>query len=286
LDHFRKPDWLKARLPSQSTYFQVAGLLKKGRLHTICESGRCPNIGECWARKTATFLILGNICTRNCAFCAVDKGRPKPLDQTEPEQVLAAVEAMGLRYVVITSVTRDDLPDGGAEVFYRTIKLIKDNYPQIKVEVLVPDFKGEEGPLLKVLAARPEVISHNLETTANLYPEINRPVNNYYRSLGLLKLAHEHGALTKSGLMVGLGESLTDLKQAFLDLRQNGCELLTIGQYLQPTRQHAPVRRYYSPQEFEELRQLALELGFKEVASGPLVRSSYFADKLYEAGRS
>jgi len=286
LDHFRKPDWLKARLPSQSTYFQVAGLLKKGRLHTICESGRCPNIGECWARKTATFLILGNICTRNCAFCAVDKGQPKPLDQTEPEQVLAAVEAMGLRYVVITSVTRDDLPDGGAEVFYRTIKLIKDNYPQIKVEVLVPDFKGEEGPLLKVLAARPEVISHNLETTANLYPEINRPVNNYYRSLGLLKLAHEHGALTKSGLMVGLGESLTDLKQAFLDLRQNGCELLTIGQYLQPTRQHAPVRRYCSPQEFEELRQLALELGFKEVASGPLVRSSYFADKLYETGRS
>ncbi|HPB58602.1 MAG TPA: lipoyl synthase [Candidatus Saccharicenans sp.] len=286
MDHFRKPDWLKARLPSQSTYFQVAGLLKKGRLHTICESGRCPNIGECWARKTATFLILGNICTRNCAFCAVDKGQPKPLDQTEPEQVLAAVEAMGLRYVVITSVTRDDLPDGGAEVFYRTIKLIKDNYPQIKVEVLVPDFKGEEGPLLKVLAARPEVISHNLETTANLYPEINRPVNNYYRSLGLLKLAHEHGALTKSGLMVGLGESLTDLKQAFLDLRQNGCELLTIGQYLQPTRQHAPVRRYCSPQEFEELRQLALELGFKEVASGPLVRSSYFADKLYETGRS
>ena len=286
MDHFRKPDWLKARLPSQSTYFQVAGLLKKGRLHTICESGRCPNIGECWARKTATFLILGNICTRNCAFCAVDKGRPKPLDQTEPDQVLAAVETMGLRYVVITSVTRDDLPDGGAEVFYRTIKLIKDNYPQIKVEVLIPDFKGEEGPLLKVLAARPEVISHNLETTANLYPEINRPVNNYYRSLGLLKLAHEHGALTKSGLMVGLGESLTDLKQAFLDLRQNGCELLTIGQYLQPTRQHAPVRRYYSPQEFEELRQLALELGFKEVASGPLVRSSYFADKLYEAGRS
>jgi len=286
LDHFRKPDWLKARLPSQSTYFQVAGLLKKGRLHTICESGRCPNIGECWARKTATFLILGNICTRNCAFCAVDKGRPKPLDQTEPDQVLAAVETMGLRYVVITSVTRDDLPDGGAEVFYRTIKLIKDNYPQIKVEVLIPDFKGEEGPLLKVLAARPEVISHNLETTANLYPEINRPVNNYYRSLGLLKLAHEHGALTKSGLMVGLGESLTDLKQAFLDLRQNGCELLTIGQYLQPTRQHTPVRRYCSPQEFEELRQLALELGFKEVASGPLVRSSYFADKLYEAGRS
>lgn len=286
MDHFRKPDWLKARLPSQSTYFQVAGLLKKGRLHTICESGRCPNIGECWARKTATFLILGNICTRNCAFCAVDKGRPKPLDQTEPDQVLAAVETMGLRYVVITSVTRDDLPDGGAEVFYRTIKLIKDNYPQIKVEVLIPDFKGEEGPLLKVLAARPEVISHNLETTANLYPEINRPVNNYYRSLGLLKLAHEHGALTKSGLMVGLGESLTALKQAFLDLRQNGCELLTIGQYLQPTRQHTPVRRYCSPQEFEELRQLALELGFKEVASGPLVRSSYFADKLYEAGRS
>jgi lipoic acid synthetase len=286
LHHIRKPDWLKARLPSRADYFQVAGLLKKSGLHTICESGRCPNIGECWDRKTATFLILGNVCTRNCAFCAVDKGQPQPLDETEPEQVLAAIEAMGLHYVVITSVTRDDLPDGGAEVFFRTIRLIKDSWPQTKVEVLIPDFKGEISPLMKVIEAQPEVLSHNLETTATIYPEINRSASNYYRSLKLLRQAKELGAVTKSGLMVGLGETLADLKQALVDLRQNHCDLLTLGQYLQPTRHHAPVRRYYTPEEFEELRQLALDLGFKEVASGPLVRSSYFADRLYETSRS
>ncbi|HRD01847.1 MAG TPA: lipoyl synthase [Candidatus Saccharicenans sp.] len=286
MHHIRKPDWLKARLPSRADYFQVAGLLKKSGLHTICESGRCPNIGECWDRKTATFLILGNVCTRNCAFCAVDKGQPQPLDETEPEQVLAAIEAMGLHYVVITSVTRDDLPDGGAEVFFRTIRLIKDSWPQTKVEVLIPDFKGEISPLMKVIEAQPEVLSHNLETTATIYPEINRSASNYYRSLKLLRQAKELGAVTKSGLMVGLGETLADLKQALVDLRQNHCDLLTLGQYLQPTRHHAPVRRYYTPEEFEELRQLALDLGFKEVASGPLVRSSYFADRLYETSRS
>ena len=286
MHHIRKPDWLKARLPSRADYFQVAGLLKKSGLHTICESGRCPNIGECWDRKTATFLILGNVCTRNCAFCAVDKGQPQPLDETEPEQVLAAIEAMGLHYVVITSVTRDDLPDGGAEVFFRTIRLIKDSWPQTKVEVLIPDFKGEISPLMKVIEAQPEVLSHNLETTATIYPEINRSASNYYRSLKLLRQAKELGAVTKSGLMVGLGETLADLKQALVDLRQNHCDLLTLGQYLQPTRHHAPVRRYYILEEFEELRQLALDLGFKEVASGPLVRSSYFADRLYETSRS
>ncbi len=286
MHHIRKPDWLKARLPSRADYFQVAGLLKKSGLHTICESGRCPNIGECWDRKTATFLILGNVCTRNCAFCAVDKGQPQPLDETEPEQVLAAIEAMGLHYVVITSVTRDDLPDGGAEVFFRTIRLIKDSWPQTKVEVLIPDFKGEISPLMKVIEAQPEVLSHNLETTATIYPEINSSASNYYRSLKRLLQAKELGAVTKSGLMVGLGETLADLKQALVDLRQNHCDLLTLGQYLQPTRHHAPVRRYYTPEEFEELRQLALDLGFKEVASGPLVRSSYFADRLYETSRS
>ncbi len=286
MDYLRKPDWLKARLPSHSDYFQVASLLKKVGLHTICESGRCPNAGECWERKTATFLILGNICTRNCAFCAVDKGRPQPLDETEPEQVLEAIKALGLCYVVITSVTRDDLPDGGAGIFFRTINLVKDNWPETKVEVLIPDFKGEEGPVLKVLEAGPDVLSHNLETTVNLYPEINRPATNYYRSLNLLKLAKRQGAVTKSGLMVGLGETRDDLEQALLDLRQSGCDLLTLGQYLQPTRQHAPVKRYYTPEEFEGLRRLAIDLGFKEVASGPLVRSSYFADRLYQASRS
>lgn len=286
MDYLRKPDWLKARLPSHSDYFQVAGLLKKGGLHTICESGHCPNIGECWERKTATFLILGNICTRNCAFCAVDKGRPQPLDENGPEQVLAAVKALGLRYVVITSVTRDDLPDGGAGIFFRTINLIKDNWPETKVEVLVPDFKGEEGPVLKVLEAGPDVLSHNLETAVSLYPEINRPASHYYRSLRLLKLAKKKGAVTKSGLMVGLGETRNDLEQTLLDLRQSGCDLLTIGQYLQPGRHQAAVKRYYTPEEFEDLRRLAIDLGFKEVASGPLVRSSYFADRLYQASRS
>lgn len=286
MDHLRKPGWLKARLPSQANYFQVADLLKKGRLHTICESGRCPNIGECWERKTATFLILGNICTRNCAFCAVDKGWPQPVDETEPEAVLEAVKAMDLRYVVITSVTRDDLPDGGASIFFKTIRLIKNVWPQARIEVLIPDFKGEAKPLFKVLEAQPDILSHNLETTAGIYPEINRPASHYYRSLDLLRQAKKQGAVTKSGLMVGLGETMTDLKQTLIDLRRSGCDLLTIGQYLQPTRQHLPVKRYYTPEEFEALYHLAMGLGFKEAASGPLVRSSYFADRLYEASRS
>ncbi|MGC8891076.1 MAG: lipoyl synthase [Candidatus Saccharicenans sp.] len=286
LNHLKKPDWLKVKLPSHENYFQVAELLKAGGLHTICQSAHCPNIGECWERKTATFLILGDICTRNCAFCAVNKGKPQPVNDQEPEAVLQAVRKMELRYVVITSVTRDDLPDGGASIFVRTIKIIKENLPDTKVEVLIPDFQGKEGPLQTVLEAGPDVLNHNLETTLSLYPKINRPAANYYRSLQVLNRASQFGAITKSGLMVGLGETEVDLKQALIDLRENGCQLLTIGQYLQPSPHHAPVARYYHPEEFIRLRQLALELGFKEVVSGPLVRSSYFADQLFKSIRS
>lgn len=286
MNYLKKPAWLKVKLPSHTNYFQVAEILKRQGLHTICQSARCPNIGECWERRTATFLILGNICTRNCRFCAVEKGKPRPLDEQEPEAVLQAVKEMQLRYVVITSVTRDDLPDGGAHVFARTTQLIKAHFPETKVEVLVPDFKGEEAPLRQVLKAGPDVLNHNLETTVNIYSKINRPTANYYRSLAVIKKAKSYGALTKSGLMVGLGESYDDLKQALTDLRKNDCDLLTIGQYLQPTAAHAPVVRYYTPEEFTELRQLALELGFKEAVAGPLVRSSYFADHLYDSARS
>lgn len=286
MGHLKKPSWLKVKLPSHSTYFQVAELLKDHGLHTICQSARCPNIGECWERRTATFLILGDICTRNCGFCAVSKGQPSPPDEREPESVLQAVKEMNLRYVVITSVTRDDLPDGGAGHFARTIELIKKQSPETRVEVLIPDFRGEERWLARVLEAGPDVLNHNLETTLNLYPRINRPGAAYFRSLRVIELAARMGAVTKSGLMVGLGESASDLERALRDLREAGCQLLTVGQYLQPGPGQVPVVRYYSPEEFSAWRDLALKLGFRQVVAGPLVRSSYLAENLYEASRS
>lgn len=286
MDHLKKPDWLKVRLPSGETFFQVSELLRSRGLNTICQSARCPNIGECWERRTATFLILGDVCTRNCGFCAVAKGQPLPPDDREPETVLEAVKEMGLRYAVITSVTRDDLPDGGAGHFARTIRLIRDNCPEIRVEVLIPDFGGEESALRRVLEAGPDVLNHNLETTLSLYPRINRPAENYFRSLKLLRSAAGFGAVTKSGLMVGLGESQDDLKQALEDLREAGCLLLTIGQYLQPGPRQVSVARYYTPEEFSYWKEYALDLGFTQVVAGPLVRSSYFADNLYQLSRS
>lgn len=286
MNHLKKPDWLKVKLPSHGTFFQVAELLKSRGLHTICQSARCPNIGECWERRTATFLILGNVCTRNCGFCAVAKGRPLPLNEQEPEAVLEAVKEMGLRYAVITSVTRDDLPDGGAGHFARTIRLIKKYCPETRIEVLIPDFGGEEASLFQVLEAGPDVLNHNLETTLEIYPGINRPEANYFRSLKLLKRAAEDGAIVKSGLMVGLGESPEGLKRALRDLREAGCELLTLGQYLQPGPGQVPVVRYYTPEEFAAWRDFALGMGFKQVASGPLVRSSYLAENLYQSCRS
>lgn len=286
MNHLKKPDWLKVRLPSGETFFQISELLRSRGLNTICQSARCPNIGECWERRTATFLILGNVCTRNCGFCAVTKGSPLPPDEREPEAVLEAVREMGLRYAVITSVTRDDLPDGGAGQFVRTIRLIQENCPETRVEVLIPDFRGDESALLSVLKAGPDVLSHNLETTQELYPRINRPEAGYFRSLRLLKRAAEYGATTKSGLMVGLGETADDLKRALHDLREAGCLLLTLGQYLQPGPGQVPVARYYTPEEFAGWRDYALEIGFRQVVAGPLVRSSYFAENLFHSCRN
>jgi lipoic acid synthetase len=257
-------------------------MLKAGRLHTICQSARCPNIGECWERRTATFLILGDVCTRNCGFCAVAKGRPSPPDPDEPRHVAEAVASLGLAYAVITSVTRDDLPDGGAGRFAAVIGAIRSQSPGTRVEALIPDFGGGTTALETVLAARPEVLNHNLETTESLYPAIRRPLANYRRSLGVLAAAKSRGALTKSGLMIGLGESEADIHRTFADLRQAGCDLLTIGQYLQPGPAHPAVVRYYTPDEFAALAAAAREAGFREAVAGPLVRSSYQAGRLYE----
>lgn len=272
-------------MPSHGEFFRVAGIVRAGRLHTICESARCPNIGACWERRTATFLVLGDTCTRNCAFCAVTKGAPPPLDPGEPDRVAAAVVALGLDYAVVTSVTRDDLADGGASAFAAVLRAIRAASPRTRIEALIPDFGGDMDALATVLEARPEVLNHNLETTESLYAAIGRPRSNYRRSLAVLAEARSRGALTKSGLMVGLGESEADVLGAFADLRRAGCDLLTVGQYLQPTAAHPPVARYYTPVEFEAFAAAARRAGFREVVSGPLVRSSFEAGRLYDAVR-
>ncbi len=280
-----KPPWLKVRMPSESGYFQVSEILKANRLHTICQSARCPNMGECWARKTATFLVLGDTCTRNCGFCAVKKGRPADPDPNEPEHVAGVVRELGLRHAVVTSVTRDDLDDGGASVFAAVIRAVREASPGTTIEVLVPDFGGIGSSLDLVLAAGPDILNHNLETIEALYPAISRPAANYRRSLDLLSAAKKKGALTKSGLMIGLGERYEDILRTLSDLRRAGCDLLTLGQYLRPTPDHHPVEKYYSPLEFDQLRDIALDFGFVDAAAGPLVRSSYQADKLFLAAR-
>ncbi len=276
-----KPPWLKVRFPSQSDFFSVSSLLKGGGLHTICRSARCPNITECWTGRTATFLILGAVCTRACAFCAVDKGAPLPPDPAEPEGVAAAAAELDLAYVVVTSVTRDDLPDGGAGHFVATIRALRRKRHDVRIEVLVPDFGGRPEPLAAVLAERPEVLNHNIETIERLYPAIGRPKAHYRRSLEVLRRAKAAGAVTKSGLMVGLGETPEEILETFAGLREAGCDLLTLGQYLQPTRAHAEAVRYVPPGEFDGLKARALELGFAGVEAGPLVRSSFHAHELY-----
>jgi lipoyl synthase len=278
-----KPSWLKVRFPAQRSFFEVSTILERNHLHTICQSAKCPNIAECWTARTATFLILGDTCTRQCAFCAVKKGSPAGLSQEEPRQVAEAVVSLGLDYAVVTSVTRDDLPDGGASVFAETIRAIKERRPQTRVEVLVPDFGGSEESIAAVIASGPDVLNHNLETTEPGYPRIGRPLYNYRRSLGLLRAAKELGVLTKSGLMLGLGETGPEIEKTLSDLRAAGCDLLTIGQYLQPSRQNPAVSRYYTPEEFAALRARALELGFRDSAAGPLVRSSYRAHQLFQS---
>ncbi len=281
-----KPAWFKVRLPEAEGYSFVASSLRRNLINTICQEARCPNRAECWSAGTATFLILGTRCTRSCFFCAVAKGSPPPVDPEEPKRVAEAAASLNLGHVVITSVTRDDLEDGGASWFAATVSAIKETSPATTTEVLIPDFQGSKECLEKVLAAKPDVINHNLEVPARLYPFIGRPEANYSRSLQVLHQAKQAGFITKSGLMVGLGETADDLRKTFSDLRQAGCDLLTIGQYLQPTRRQLPVERFYHPEEFAALEEEARHFGFRGVAAGPLVRSSYLAHKLLRKAKA
>ena len=272
----QKPNWLKVRLPGSGRFAQVQRLVKDYGLHTVCQSARCPNVGQCWESGTATFMILGDVCTRACRFCAVKSGMPEPLDSNEPKHVAEAVKKLGLKYVVVTSVTRDDLTDGGAPLFADVIREVRASVPDCKVEVLIPDFKGREEALRVVSDAAPDILNHNIETVHRLYAAV-RPQAKYWRSLQLLARAHSMGMRTKSGLMVGVGETRDEVIQTMRDLREVGCELLTIGQYLQPTPSCIPVAEFIPPKTFHEYRDIGLDLGFRHVESGPLVRSSYHA---------
>jgi lipoyl synthase len=278
----RKPEWLKRRLPTGPAYEQVRDLLARDRLHTVCQEAHCPNIWECFSRGTATFLIMGPECTRACRFCAVRHGRPAPIDPDEPLHVAEAAREMGLAYIVVTSVTRDDLPDGGAKMFAKTIGDIHQELPRAAVEVLIPDFQGKRDALSMVMRAGPAVLNHNIETVPRLYPLV-RPGAQYDRSLKILKWAQEEDPSipVKSGLMLGLGESDRELLGTLCDLLEAGCRIVTLGQYLQPSKDHVPVGRFVRPEEFESWREQALHMGFWAVASGPFVRSSYQAETLW-----
>jgi lipoic acid synthetase len=280
----KKPDWLKVRAPGSPNYQRLKSIMRDRKLNTVCEEARCPNIGECWHHGTATFMILGDVCTRACGYCAVPHGRPDALDAAEPQRVAEAVAEMRLQYVVITSVDRDDLEDGGAGVFADTIRQIRLRIPSCRVEVLIPDFQGMAGPLRTVLDAGPDVLNHNTETVPRLY-RIARAGGRYPRTLELLDRARRFAPdiPTKSGLMVGLGEERDELVATLRDLRGVGVSILTIGQYLRPTEAHLTMVRYYAPEEFAELKRIALDLGFGHVESGPLVRSSYHAHEQADA---
>jgi lipoic acid synthetase len=273
-----RPEWLRVRLPGGENYAELKGIMRGLELHTVCEEARCPNIGECWNARTATFMILGDTCTRACGFCAVKTGRPGVLDLGEPIRVAEAVEKMGLKHAVITSVNRDELEDGGASIFAGTIRQIRKRIPACGIEVLIPDFEGNEAALATVMRARPDILNHNVETVPRLYPQV-RPKARYPRSLEVLQRAKRMDAsvFTKSGLMLGLGEELDEVIQVFRDLRAHDVEILTVGQYLRPTANHLPIVRYVTPDEFADLKVEALKLGFRHVESGPLVRSSYHA---------
>ncbi|MGJ1203744.1 lipoyl synthase [Sphingobacterium lactis] len=274
----RKPDWLRVKLPVGKEYRHVRSLVDEHKLHTICESGNCPNMGECWGAGTATFMILGNICTRSCSFCAVATGRPLPVDLDEPNRVANSVKLMGVKHCVITSVDRDDQKDGGSTIWAETILAIRRESPETTLETLIPDFKGQWENLDRVLAVRPEVVSHNIETVRRLTREV-RIQAKYDRSLECLRRIAEAGLRTKSGIMLGLGETEEDVIETMQDLYNVGVNILTIGQYLQPTKAHHPVVDWVTPQQFEKYQKIGLEMGFKYVESGPLVRSSYHAEK-------
>ena len=273
-----KPSWLRVKLPTGKTYSEVKRLVRQHRLHTVCEEAMCPNIGECWEQRSATLMLLGDTCTRSCGFCAVRTGRPGVVDEQEPERVVETIATLGLRYAVVTSVNRDDLPDGGSRIFAAVIRGVRQHVPGCRIEVLIPDFKGNWEALAEVVEAGPDVLNHNMESIARLYDTV-RPQAKYERSLELLRRVKDIDAAmrTKSGLMVGLGEEPEEIVATMRDLRDAHCDLLTIGQYLRPSLQHLPVQRFYHPDEFAELKRQGEALGFAHVESGPLVRSSYHA---------
>ena len=280
----RLPAWLKVRAPGGPNYLDLRKRFRDSALHTVCEEAHCPNIGDCWERRTATFMILGDICTRACSYCAVTTGTPLTLDLDEPVRLAETVERMDLRYAVITSVNRDELPDGGAFIFAQCIRQIRRRLPTCKIEVLIPDFQGDRNALATVVDARPDTLNHNIETVRRVFPRV-RARGDYDQSLELLERAREMSpdCVTKSGMMVGLGETWNEIIETMGDLRSASCDLLTIGQYLRPSQKHAPLSRWYTPDEFDELRREGEALGFRHVAAGPLVRSSYHADEQHEA---
>ena len=274
----KKPDWLRVKLPIGESYKNVRSLVDTHKLHTICESGNCHNMGECWGAGTATFMILGNICTRSCGFCAVATGRPEPVDWDEPQRVAEAIHLMKVKHAVITSVDRDELKDGGAAIWYNTIKAVKTLNPDTTLETLIGDFKGNKADIARVIEAAPEVVSHNIETVERLTRQV-RIQAKYWRSMEVIRTLKEGGRRTKSGIMLGLGETKEEVFQTIRDLHANGCDVITIGQYLQPTQKHLPVKRFVHPDEFAEYRDFGYNLGLDYVESGPLVRSSYHSEK-------
>lgn len=281
----KKPDWLRVKLPIGESYRQVRNLVDTHKLHTICESGNCPNMGECWGAGTATFMILGNICTRSCGFCAVATGRPEPVDWDEPQRVAEAIHLMKVKHAVVTSVDRDELKDGGSIIWANTIKAIRALNPGTTLETLIPDFRGQWENLQRIIEVAPEVVSHNLETVERLTKQV-RIQAKYHRSLEVIRRLKEGGMRTKSGIMLGLGETKEEVVQAMQDLYDNGCDVITLGQYLQPTPRHLPVVRFIHPDEFAELREIGYAMGLDYVESGPLVRSSYHAEKHIFSGRN
>jgi len=277
-DRNRRPEWLKVRFQVNDKFAELKQLVTETRLHTVCQEARCPNQSECWGRGTATIMILGDVCTRSCGFCAVKTGRPPILDEDEPERVARAVAHMGLNHVVITSVDRDELPDGGSTIWARTIEAIRKAAPNTSIEVLTPDFKGRREDIARVINAGPDIFSHNMETVKRLHRRV-RPQAKYERSLYVLEVGKEMGVVTKTGMMVGLGETNEEVVALMKDVRSVGVEIFNVGQYLQPTKRHLPVERYVTPAEFNEFKRIGLELGFRHVESGPLVRSSYHAEE-------
>jgi lipoic acid synthetase len=274
----KKPSWLRVKLPTGESYKHVRGLVDTHKLHTICESGNCPNMGECWGEGTATFMILGNTCTRSCGFCAVATGRPDPIDWDEPQRVAEAIHLMKVKHAVITSVDRDEIKDGGSVIWYNTIRAVKSLNPDTTLETLIPDFKGDKDNIQRVIDAAPEVVSHNVETVETLTRRV-RIQAKYWRSMDVIRTLKKGGMRTKSGIMLGLGEKIEEVEQTLRDLVDNGCDVVTIGQYLQPTKNHLPVVRFVHPDEFAALKEIGYQLGLDYVESGPLVRSSYHSER-------